>query len=58
MFNETHGFVAMPVTSYSKIHVPIYPYLISVGRQLFNLVNGTATKPALSGNMSLNIKNM
>ena len=30
-----------------KIHVPIYQYLISEGRQtkLFNLVTGTATNP-------------
>ena len=29
MFPESHGFVVKPVNS-SKIHVPIYPYLIIV----------------------------
>ena len=40
----------------SKIHVPIYPYLIIEGRwNCWELVTGTATKPRLSGNMSPNI---
>ena len=39
MFRESHDFVAMPVTSSenfeSMIHVPIYPYLISEGNEIF-----------------------
>ena len=33
MFPNSHGFVDMPVTSRSKIHVPLYTYLISEGRR-------------------------
>ena len=36
VFPESHGFVAMPVTTASQIHtlyVAIYPYLISEGRR-------------------------
>ena len=40
MFPESHGFIVMPVTNFIKIHVPIYPYLISegIGTKLFALV--------------------
>ena len=33
MFLESHCSVAMPLQAVSKIHVPIYPHLISEGRR-------------------------
>ena len=56
MFPESYGFVAMPVTSGSNMHVLIFPYLnLWMETKLFDLVTGTATKPRLSGNMLQNI---
>ena len=36
MFPASHGFVAMPVTSFIKdiVHVPIYPYLVCEGDEI------------------------
>ena len=31
-FPESHGFITMQLQAVTKIHIPIYPYLISEGR--------------------------
>ena len=59
MFPETHGFVAMPVTSCIKntcSNLSLYNYWRET--TLFVLVTSTATKPWLSENILPNIKNM
>ena len=57
MFSESHGFAAMPVTSYIKDT----SFNLSLSNKcmeakLLDLVTGTATNPRVSGNMLPNIK--